>query len=134
MTASRALIGACLKKMRVLRGQEYFVSDEVLLEILARRILTAAEDLDHVERMLAAWISKTKAMLHVTDIGGLASETARRILKAPRTDCKDCYGNGWVIIEQDGGTAAKRCACWSVARATGTPTRPAAVDTGTDSN
>src|SRR5579859_6174459 len=118
MTVSKASIGACLKRMRALRGQEYFVSDEVLLEILARRILAAAEDLDHVERMLAAWISRTKVMLHATDICGLATETANRIVKGPRADCKDCFGNGWVIIEQDGGTAAKRCACWSVARAT----------------
>ena len=121
MTVSKTLIKACLAKMRVLRGQEYFVSDEILLELLARRILAAAESLDHVDRMLAGWVSKTKVMLHVTEIEGLASETVTKVIKPPRADCKDCFGNGWVIIERDGGTAAKRCACWSAARPTGTP-------------
>ena len=29
----------------------------------------------------------------------------------PKLDCKECGGTGWIVAEQDGISAAKRCSC-----------------------
>ncbi len=37
----------------------------------------------------------------------------------PKVDCKQCGGTGWIVAEQDGVSAAKRCSCVAEAQGEG---------------
>jgi len=99
----------CLSKLRRLRGQDFFVSDEIVLGYLAHRLAEVAESPAHLDRMLDTWVNRTRAMLHPSDVEALARETAERSV-LPST-CEVCVSGDYVIVEIEGATYAKRCEC-----------------------
>jgi hypothetical protein len=101
----------CLEKMRLLQGQDFFPSDQAVLEYLAKCIRAAAESPAHVERMLVTWIGRTRAMLHPSDLDALSRETVNGGSAILPAGCQACVGADFVIVEREGATAAKRCDC-----------------------
>ncbi len=99
-------VEACLKKLRILSGQEYFVRDEVLLKALAKKICSCVEDGAHADRMLDAWVEKTKSMLHISDVAALAADTATPSKRS--NGCGSCL-DGFVLAE----SCYVFCNCWA---------------------
>lgn len=106
---SKATLAHCLNEIGRLSNQDYFKADEQILEDLATCLARHCDDTEHATQMITTWKSSTRQMLHESDILALADQTAHRS-DLPR-GCNACLGTDFIVIERDGISGVKRCAC-----------------------
>lgn len=106
---NKTLLHHCLDEIGRLANQDYFKPDERILEDLAKCLAYHADDTEHATAIITAWKSATRQMLHESNIPALADRTANRGT-LPR-GCGACLGTDFVVIEKDGVSGVKRCAC-----------------------
>jgi hypothetical protein len=110
MQENETTLAAGLEQVLLLSGQDYFRNDKALLDLLNRALVRHADDVDHMKRMVSAWILSTRKALHPADVFELAERTANRVgLPEP---CDTCRTNPWPnIVEKNGASGAARCNC-----------------------
>jgi len=106
---SKKMLAHCLSEIGRLEGQDYFKANDVLLDDLAKVLARHADDAEHATKMITAWKSRTRQMLHESDIPELADRTANRGT-LPK-GCSKCLGTDFIIVEHSGGTGVRRCEC-----------------------
>lgn len=106
---SKKMFAHCVTEVARLASQEFFKNDDLLLADLAKALAFRADDEAHATKMISAWKSSTKAMLHESELLELADATASRG-ELP-AGCRKCLGTDFIIVEKDGVSGVKRCSC-----------------------
>lgn len=104
-----AMFRHCVNEVIRLGSQDFFRADDLLVEDLAKALAHCADNEAHATRMVTAWKSSTRAMLHESDLVELANNT--EIHGELPSGCGRCLGTDFIIVEKNGYTGAKRCSC-----------------------
>ena len=99
---ARVVVG----KVRLLAGQDFFIADDDLVDLLVRTLIKHADDEPHIDRMVDTWIARTRKPLHPADVAQLAYATSAKRPALP-AGCRLCQGAPHVVIDEAVG--AVRC-------------------------